>query len=54
MTLKLQTPDGQSIRCSGVVVSCTGNKHQGYHVSMVFTGLSDQAQEQLAAMVFPF
>ena len=52
MTLTLQAPDNERIRCSGVVVSCTGNKHVGYHVSMVFTGLSEQAQEQLAAMAF--
>lgn len=50
MTLKIQTPYGEVIRCTGVVVSCTGNKHVGYHVSMVFTGLSEQAQEQLSAM----
>ena len=54
MTLALQTPDGERIRCSGVVVSCTGNKHAGYHVSMVFTGLSEQAEAQLASMVFTF
>jgi len=52
MTLTLQSPQHGRILCSGVVVSCTGNKHVGYHVSMVFTGLSEQAQEQLAAMVF--
>jgi hypothetical protein len=52
MTLTLLTPGDVQIRCSGVVVSCTGNKHTGYHVSMVFTGLTDQAQEQLAEMAF--
>jgi hypothetical protein len=52
MTLTLQTPEDERIRCSGVVVSCTGNKHLGYHVSMVFTGLSEQAQQQLAEMAF--
>ena len=52
MTLALKTPDDDQIRCSGVVVSCTGNKHVGYHVSMVFTGLSEEVQEQLAVMAF--
>jgi hypothetical protein len=52
MTLTLQPPEHERILCSGVVVSCTGNKHIGYHVSMVFTGLSEQAQEQLASMAF--
>jgi hypothetical protein len=54
MTLALQTPKGERVRCSGVVVSCTGNKHVGYHVSMVFTGLSEQAAEQLASLAFTF
>ena len=52
MTLTLQTPDGEQVQCSGVVVSCTGNKHIGYHVSMVFTGLSEQAEARLADMAF--
>lgn len=52
MTLTLQTPDHQTVQCSGVVVSCTGNKHVGYHVSMVFTDLSEPAKEQFAAMAF--
>jgi hypothetical protein len=52
MTLTLEPPGSEFIRCSGVVVSCTGNRHLGYHVSMVFTGLSDRAQEQLSHMAF--
>jgi len=40
---------------AGVVISCTGNKHTGYHVSMVLAGLSRQAQARLSAMVYaPF
>ena len=51
MTLTLQSPvDHAKIHCSGVVISCTGNKHSGYHVSMVFTGLSKQAEARLTAM----
>src|ERR1051325_2807496 len=51
MTLTLQSPaDNGSLNCSGVVISCTGNKHAGYHVSMVFTGLSKQAQARLNLM----
>jgi hypothetical protein len=51
MTLTLQpTPGNGSVHCSGVVIACTGNKHLGYHVSMVFTGLSKQAQARLSAM----
>ena len=53
MTLTLQSPrDGAKVHCNGVVISCTGNKHAGYHVSMVFTGLSKQAEARLAVMAF--
>ena len=51
MTLTVQSPGGGGrIHCSGVVISCTGNKHSGYHVSMVLTGLSRQAQARLNTM----
>src|SRR5437763_11225271 len=51
MTLTLQSPrDNGKINCNGVVISCTGNKHIGYHVSMVFTGMSKQAQARLSTM----
>lgn len=51
MTLTLQSPrDNGKVHCSGVVISCTGNKHTGYHISMVFTGLSKQAQARLSTM----
>jgi hypothetical protein len=33
-----------------VVIACSGNKHTGYHVAMVFTGLSKQAETRLASM----
>ena len=53
MTMALQSPreDGR-VHCTGVVISCTGNKHAGYHVSMVFTGLSKQAQARLSVMAY--
>jgi hypothetical protein len=51
MTMTLQSPgDGGRVHCTGVVISCTGNKHAGYHVSMVFTGLSKQAEARLSTM----
>jgi hypothetical protein len=53
MTLTLQSPrDGSKVNCNGVVISCTGNKHTGYHVSLVFTGLSKQAQARLSQMAY--
>jgi len=52
-TLTLQSPRGDGkVNCNGVVISCTGNKHTGYHVSMVFTGLSKQAQARLSQMAY--
>ena len=50
MTVTLQSADNGTVHCSGVVISCTGNKHSGYHVSMVFTGMSKQAAARLSVM----
>jgi hypothetical protein len=51
MTVALKSPQGDGrVNCSGVVIDCTGNKHAGYHVSMVFTGLSKQAEARLNTM----
>ena len=52
MTLTLQSPHGEGrVHCSGVVIACTGNKHSGYHVALVFTGMSKQAEMRLTSMV---
>jgi hypothetical protein len=51
MTVSLQSPvSGHKVACTGVIVACTGNKHLGYHVSMIFTSLTAQAEKQLGAM----
>ena len=51
MTVALQSPrDGGKVQCSGVVIACSGSKHTGYRVSMVFTGMTEQAQAQLNSM----
>ena len=51
MTVTLQSPlDGGTVRCSGVVVDCTGTKHTGYHISMIFTGLTKQAAARLTTL----
>src|SRR5213082_2719611 len=53
MTLTLQSPwDDGRVNCTGVVISCTGNKHTGYRVSMVFTSLTKQAQARLSQMAY--
>jgi hypothetical protein len=52
MTVSIQSPhDGARVNCTGVVVDCTGNKHAGYHVSMVFTSLSKVAESRLNAIM---
>ena len=54
MTVALESPpDGGKVNCTGVVIACTGNKHVGYHVSMVFTGMSKQAETRLSQMAYP-
>ena len=51
MTVALQSSQDEThVQCSGVVIACSGNRHAGYRVSMVFTNLSDQAQAQLDSM----
>lgn len=53
MTVTIKSPvDGATVNCTGVVVDCTGNKHSGYHVSMVFTSMSKQAEARLQTMVY--
>lgn len=53
MTVGLQSPRDESpIQCSGVVISCSGNRHAGYHVSLLFTGMSKNAQSRLNSMVY--
>ncbi len=48
MTLSLQrTGESKGIHCTGVIVACDGNRHEGYTVSMLFTNLSRQSQARL-------
>ncbi len=51
MTVSLQSPvDGGKFSANGVIVACTGSKHAGFHVSMLFTELTPQAQARLGDM----
>lgn len=53
MTVTLQTNrDSGRVNCTGVVVACQGNRHDGYAVSMVFTSLSKQSQARLESLAF--
>jgi len=51
MTVSLQSPlDGSRVSCHGVVVGCAGSKHSGYHVSMLFTSMTPEAEKQVRVM----
>jgi PilZ domain len=53
MTVSLQsTKDTGRVNCTGVVVACTGSRHDGYSVSMVFTSLSEKAQARLELLAY--
>jgi hypothetical protein len=51
VTVELRCPgDNHRISGSGVVVECAGNRHSGYVVSLILTGLTRQAQERLSLL----
>jgi len=51
MTTSLEcSAQGGEITCTGIVVACTGNRHMGYHVSLLFAGLSAQTEKRLGAL----
>jgi len=53
MTVVLQSSkDSGKVNSNGVVVACTGNRHSGYTVSMIFTGLSKQSQARLNLLAY--
>lgn len=53
MTISLQSPgEAKRVRCTGVTVACTGNRHTGYAVSILFMNLSRQSQERLNLLVY--
>jgi hypothetical protein len=52
MTLSLNCPQEGPVNCTGVVIACTGNRHAGYQVSMVFTAVSKQSQARLNQLAY--
>ncbi len=53
MTVTLQSArDSGRVHCTGVVVACNGNRHNGYTVSMIFTSLSKQSQARLNLLAY--
>lgn len=52
MTVDLKASQGNNLTCNGVIVSCSGNRHTGFQIAMVFTGVSPQHQQQLDNFAF--
>ncbi len=44
MTLSLQRPGEDKVTCTGIIVACSGNRAEGFKISMLFTRLSPQSQ----------
>ena len=50
MTVSLQGPNpARKVNFTGVVVACSGNRHEGYMISMLFTHVSRLSQARLLA-----
>ena len=48
MTVTLQGPNpARKVNFTGVVVACSGNRHEGYLISMLFTHVSRLSQARL-------
>jgi len=51
MTVSLQSPGESSrVNCNGVIVACSGNRHTGYAISVLFMNLSRQSQEKISLL----
>ncbi|MCS1410795.1 MAG: hypothetical protein M2R45_03990 [Verrucomicrobia subdivision 3 bacterium] len=52
LAIHLQSPtQAGKIQCNGIVVGCIGNKHAGYVVSIIFTGVLPDVQERISDLV---
>ena len=50
VSVTLQAPvSAKKLQCTGVVVACAGNRHEGYRASVLFLNLSPGVQERLAS-----
>ncbi|MGD0814045.1 MAG: hypothetical protein ABSA83_10605 [Verrucomicrobiota bacterium] len=50
MTVSLQGPNPtRKVNFTGVVVACSGNRHEGFKVEMLFTHVSRLSQARLLA-----
>jgi hypothetical protein len=49
VTVELQSPvDHHPLEATGVVVDCTGNRHTGYVVSLIFLQMAPGSESRLA------
>ncbi len=54
VTVELQSPcDQQTLRGTGVVVDCTGNRHTGYVVSLMFLDMAQESRRRLTNWTCP-
>ncbi len=54
MTVEVKTSfSDRKMRCTGVVVACSGNRQTGYQVAMLFTGMSRHSRAQLDDLAVP-
>jgi hypothetical protein len=44
--------DRRKFRATGIVVACSGNRHAGYRVTMLFMGLNARSEQQLNLLSF--
>jgi hypothetical protein len=42
----------RKFRARGIVVACSGNRHSGHLVTMLFMGLTPRSEQQLNALAF--
>jgi len=53
MAVDLHDPaDGAEIRGTGIVVSCSGDRHKGYEVSMLLLDLSEAHRARLGVLAY--
>lgn len=51
MHLQIVNPETQhTIKFKGVVIGCSGDKHKGYQVSLIYTNLTQETQMSLFEM----
>jgi hypothetical protein len=51
VTLAIESSiEKRKVTCRGVVVACEGNRHSGYHISLLFLGVTPQVQQRLESL----